>query len=157
MDRKLPDNPRAKEAFAYYAGLDPKERKYALVARQFGVSLPTVKLWASKGKWRQRAAEKDVRVVRKAMDKAETDETNMCSRYLQIVQFALMKLAKGIADGEVKGTFSDLDRLVRLKVFLEEPEAGVGGPQQVVVNIVRTSDPAAGAIPVEPLPGDDDG
>ena len=60
MDRKLPDNPRAEQAFAYYAGLDPKERKYAFVAKQFDVSLPTVKLWASRGKWRQRAVEKDV-------------------------------------------------------------------------------------------------
>ena len=48
-----------------------------------------------------------------------------------------MKLARGIAEGEVKGTFSDLDRLVRLKVFLEEPDVGQGGPQQVIVNIVR--------------------
>ena len=70
------ENPRAEEAFAFYAGLDPKERRYALVAEKFSASLATVKLWASKGKWRQRAAERDVRVVRKAMDKAETAESD---------------------------------------------------------------------------------
>ncbi len=151
------ENPRAEEAFAFYASLDPKERRYAAVAEKFRVSLPTVKLWASKGIWRQRAAERDVRVVRKAMDKAETDETNTRTRYLQIVHLALMKLAKGIAEGDVKGTFSDLDRLVRLKVFLEEPDMPLGGPHQVLVNIVRSSDPAAGTIPVGPLSGADDG
>ena len=131
------DNPRAEEAFAYYAGLDPKERKYALVAKQFGVSLPTVKLWASTSNWRQRVAERDVRVARRAMDRAETEEVETRTKYLKVVELALLKLAHGIADGEVKGTFSDLDRLVRLKVFLEEPEVPQGGPQQIVVNLIR--------------------
>ncbi len=141
---------RAEEAFSFYASLDPKERKYALVADRFGVSLASVKLWASKGKWRRRVADRDVRVARRAMDKAETDEADTRARYLKIIELALMKLARGIAEGEVKGTFSDLDRLVRLKVFLEEPEVGQGGPQQVVVNIVRGE---ANALATSPAPG----
>ena len=128
---------RAEEAFAFYASLDPRERKYALMAERFGVSLATVKLWASKGKWRRRVAARDARVVRRAMDKAETTEADARAKYLKIVELALMKLAREIAEGTVRGTFSDLDRLVRLRVFLEEPEVGPGGPQQVVVNIVR--------------------
>ncbi len=114
------------------------------------MSLASVKLWASKGKWRRRVADRDVRVARRAMDKAETDEADTRARYLKIIELALMKLARGIAEGEVKGTFSDLDRLVRLKVFLEEPEVGQGGPQQVVVNIVRGE---ANALATSPAPG----
>ncbi len=118
------------------------------------MSLASVKLWASKGKWRRRVADRDVRVARRAMDKAETDEADTRARYLKIIELALMKLARGIAEGEVKGTFSDLDRLVRLKVFLEEPEVGQGGPQQVVVNIVRGEANASATSPA-PGPGED--
>ena len=57
---------RAEEAFAFYASLDPRARRYAPVAERLGVSLATVKLWASKGKWRQRVAERDARVVRRS-------------------------------------------------------------------------------------------
>lgn len=148
-------NPRREEAFAYYAELPSKERRYAPVAEHFGVSLATIKLWASKDEWRRRAAERDARVVRRAVDKAENAEADSRARYLKIVELALIKLANGIASGEVKGTYSDVDRLIRLKVFLEEPEASMGGPQQVLVNIVRTSDPAAGAIPVAPREPED--
>ena len=104
---------RAEEAFAFYASLDPKERKYALVADRFGVSLATVKLWASKGKWRRRVADRDVRVARRAMDKAETGEVDTRARYLKVIELALMKLARDIAEGTVRGTFSDIDRQVR--------------------------------------------
>ena len=137
MSKPTEAQARFEQAFGYYASLDPRERKYALVAEQFGVSLATVKLWASKGNWRQRVAERDVRVARRAMDRAETEEVETRTKYLKVVELALLKLARGIADGEVKGTFSDLDRLVRLKVFLEEPEVPQGGPQQIVVNLIR--------------------
>jgi len=129
---------RVEEAFAFYAELPATERRYSAVAERFAVSLPSVKLWASKGKWRRRVAERDARVVRRAVDKAETAEVDTRARYLKFVEIALIKLANGIASGEVKGTFSDLDRLVRLKVFLEEPEAGAGGPQQIIVNLIRS-------------------
>jgi hypothetical protein len=151
MNNKLTESQaRAEEAFAFYVSLEPKERKYTPVAERFDVSLATVKLWGAKGKWRRRAADRDVRVVRRAMDKAETAEADTRATYLKVVELALMKLARGIADGEVKGTFSDLDRLVRLKVFLEEPDVVQGGPQQVIVNIVRGE---ANAMATSPAPG----
>ena len=148
---------RQEQAFAYYAELPAEERRYAFVAQHFGISLATVKLWASRDRWRRQVAERDARVVRRAVDKAESAEVDTRARYLKIVELALIKLANGIASGEVRGSFSDVDRLIRLKVFLEEPDMPTGGPQQVLVNIVRTSDPAAGAIPVEPITEPNDG
>jgi hypothetical protein len=132
---------RAEQAFAFYAELPAKERRYSVVAERFGASLATIKLWASKGRWRRRVAERDARVVRRAVDKVETVEVDHRARYLKMVEVALIKLVNGIASGEVKGTFSDLDRLVRLKVYLEEPEVGAGGPQQIVVNLIRSGGP----------------
>ena len=143
---------RAEEAFAFYAELPAKERRYAPVAERFGVSLATIKLWASKGRWRRRVAERDARVVRRAVDKAETAEVDNRSRYMKMVELALLKLVNGIATGEVKGAYSDVDRLIRLKVFLEEPETGAAGPQAIVVNLIRSggiddSTPSNPALP----------
>ena len=139
LPQQRPDaKQRADEAFAFYAELPAKERRYSTVVERFGVSLPTVKLWASRDKWRRRVAERDARVVRRAVDKAETAEVNDRSRYLKMAEVALIKLLNDIAAGNVKGSYSDVDRLIRLKVDLEEPEVGAGGPQTILVNLIRT-------------------
>jgi len=45
-------------------------------------------------------------------------------RSLQIVHLAMVQLAKAIAEGEVKMTLADLDKLIRLEAFLsDEPES----------------------------------
>jgi len=71
---------------------------------------------------------------------------------MKMVELALLKLVNGIATGEVKGAYSDVDRLIRLKVFLEEPETGAAGPQAIVVNLIRSggiddSTPSNPALP----------
>jgi hypothetical protein len=45
-------------------------------------------------------------------------------RSLQIVHLALVPLAKAIAEGDVRMTLLDLDKLIRLEAFLsDEPES----------------------------------
>ena len=138
MESKTSEAPaRVEEAFAFFASLPSEERHYAAVAERFGVSTPTVKRWASKGRWRNRLAEREAQIARKALDKLETTEVASRSKYLRVVELGVVKLARAIAKGEIRGTFSDLDRLVRLKLFLESPEIPEGGPQQIVVNLIR--------------------
>ena len=146
------ENPRAEEAFAFYVSLDPKERKYAVVAEKFGVSLPTVKLWASRGKWRKRVAKREARVARRVADTEETREVGEKSRNLKLVQLAIIKLAKAITDGDVRPTYNDFRRFIELAEALENPETATGGPQQVVVTIIRGEANAA----VTTLPGGED-
>lgn len=46
------------------------------------------------------------------------------SRSLQIVHMAMVQLAKAIAEGDIRMTMSDLDKLIRLEAFLSnEPES----------------------------------
>ena len=55
-------------------------------------------------------------------------------RSLQIVHLAMVQLAKAIAEGEVKMTLADLDKLIRLEAFLsDEPESR----HELVLNDLR--------------------
>ncbi len=54
------------------------------------------------------------------------------------MRLGLVQVAKAIADGKVKPTVSDLDRLIRLEEFLREE--GVGGEQTKVVIEWRDAD-----------------
>ncbi len=119
MSKKPPENPRAEEAFAVYASLPPDERSYASVAQQLGVSMPTVKRWGAEGRWRERLAEREAEVARRVADRTTAGEVDARSRQAKLVELGLIKLANAIAQGEIKGTFGDLDRLVRLEGFLK--------------------------------------
>ena len=116
---KKPDEPsRAAEAFAYYSSLPPERRSYAEVAREFGVSLPTVNRWGSKGKWRQRVQQRDLAIARRKADRAEAAQVGVHSRRTKLVELGLIKLANAIAKGDVRPSYGDLDRLVRLEGHL---------------------------------------
>ncbi len=115
--RKKPGEPsqRAEEAFRFFASLPPERRKYAAVAAQFGVSLATVRLWGSKGSWQRRVLEKEIQTVRRTADRVATADIDTRTRHAKLVELGLIKLANAIARGEVKPTYGDLDRLVRLE------------------------------------------
>ena len=52
------------------------------------------------------------------------DEVSRREQSLKIVQMATLQLAKAIAEGEVKMTLGDLDKLIRLEAFLrDEPDS----------------------------------
>ena len=111
------------QAFELYYGMGVK-RSFQKVANRLGVSLSAVKLWARSFSWRDRLAEREVHVAREMAARALNDEVSRRERSLQIVQLALVQLAKAIAEGRVKMTLSDLDKLIRLEAFLsDEPES----------------------------------
>ena len=113
------ENRRAEEAFAYFTSLPPEERSYEAVATQFGVNLTTVKRWGAKGKWRRRLDERDLAIARKAADEVQATEVSARARQLKIVEVVVMKLVKGITDDAIRGSYGDLDRLLRLQGFLQ--------------------------------------
>ena len=110
---------RRERAFAVYASLPPNERSYAAVARKLGVSVPTVKRWGSDGGWRERLAEREAEVARKVANRAAAGQVDARTRQAKLVELGLIKLANAIAQGEIKGSFGDLDRLVRLDGHLK--------------------------------------
>lgn len=120
-------------AFENYYGLG-EQRSYERVATELSVSPSTVKLWARSFRWRDRLRERDLDVAREIAGRTMTEEVSRRERSLQIVHLAMVQLAKAIAEGEVKMTLADLDKLIRLEAFLsDEPESR----HELVLNDLR--------------------
>jgi hypothetical protein len=54
------------------------------------------------------------------------------ARNTKLVEMGLVQVAKAIAEGEVKMTVADLDRLIRLEQYLKEAPGGTG-PMELIV------------------------
>lgn len=119
----MTDQPgRQQQAFELYLSMRPR-RSYRRVADQMGVSVSTVKAWSKQNHWRQRIMEREVDESRKLADQVENDADAKSARSLKVVNMAILKIAKAIAEGRVKASMGDLDRMVRL----EERLTGVHG------------------------------
>lgn len=117
------EQPHHLRAFEHYYSLC-EQRSYERVAAELSVAVSTVKLWARSFAWRNRIHERDAQIAREAAGRTINEEVNRRERSLQIVQLALVQLAKAIAEGEVKMTLADLDKLIRLEAFLSDaPES----------------------------------
>ncbi|MFH1220080.1 MAG: hypothetical protein V1694_06460 [Candidatus Eisenbacteria bacterium] len=64
-------------------------------------------------------------------------------RNLKIIEMGLLQVAKAIADGKVKPTVSDLDRLIRLEEFLRE-ERKAGEQTKFIIEWRDASNPSEG-------------
>lgn len=106
-------------AFEHYYGLG-EQRSYDRVANEFKVAASTVKLWARSFGWQTRIRERDLEIARDVAGRTMSDEVTRRERSLQIVHMALVQLAKAIAEGDVRMTLSDLDKLIRLEAFLSD-------------------------------------
>ena len=106
-----------KRAFELYHAAGTK-RSYAQVAQQMDVALSTVKVWAQSFGWSQRLREREAAAARKLADQALRPGQDEGDRNLRIVRAALVRLAKGIAEGKVRMQMGDLDRLIRLEEHL---------------------------------------
>jgi len=111
----MTDESRAEEAFAVFSSLPPEERSYAAVAQKLGVNLTTVKRWGSRDKWRQQMQQRELAIARKAADRAEANQVDARTKRAKIVELGLLKVASAIAKGDVRPSYGDLDRLVRLE------------------------------------------
>lgn len=121
-------------AFQFYCSLGPK-RTYQMVAAEFSVAHSTVKLWARSFRWKERLREWELEVARQVANRTLSQEVNSRERNLKIVHMALVHLAKAVADGQVKMSVGDLDKLIRLESFLRnEPEL----KHQVVIEDLRS-------------------
>jgi transposase len=114
-----------KKAFEFYYGMG-EGRNYNKVAEEFGVSVGAVKLWGRSFGWKRRIGERDAEVARALADENTKDGLERATRNRKIVGLALVQVAKAIAEGKVKPTISDLDRLIRLEEFLREEQKAEG-------------------------------
>ena len=107
-------------AFELYHSLGNK-RTYKAVAAQLGVSERTVRTWAKRHDWRQRISERDVGEARRLADQTLSVAAARQGRNSKIVEMALMRLAKGVAEGKVRMQLADIERLTRLQADLDRP------------------------------------
>jgi len=122
-----------KKAFEYYYSLGEK-RNYQDVARHFGYSVPSVKLWGREFAWKRRLKEREGEVARAMAARNVGNEVSNRTRNKQIIQLALVQLAKAIAEGKIKFNLSDLDRLVRLESFLDQ---GPDSRHEVIIESLK--------------------
>ena len=120
-----------KKAFEFYYALG-EARSYPQVAEESGVSLGTVKLWGRSFDWKGRIQERDAEVARAMADRSMKKGIERGLRNSKIIEMGLVQVAKAIAEGKVKMTVSDLDRLIRLEEYLTEGPGGPGGTELIV-------------------------
>jgi len=120
-----------KKAFEFYFALG-EGRSYRQVAEESGVSLGTVKLWGRSFDWKGRIHERDAEVARAMADRSMKKGIERGLRNSKIIEMGLVQVAKAIAEGKVKMTVSDLDRLIRLEEYLTEGPGGPGGTELIV-------------------------
>ena len=117
------EQPHQIRAFEYYYSLG-ECRSYDKVAAEFEVAVSTVKLWGRSFGWKERTRDRDLEVAREVATRTLDGEVSRRERNTQIIQMAILQLAKAVAEGQLKMTLSDLDRLVRLEAYLnDEPES----------------------------------
>ena len=107
-----------KRAFELYCSLEGK-RSYDKVAAAMQVASSTVRLWARSFHWQQRLREREAEIARRVADQTLQSQVDERGRRRKIVHMALMKLAKGIADGSVRMQLGDLEHLIRLQDYLD--------------------------------------
>ncbi|MFH1314028.1 MAG: hypothetical protein ABIJ00_12495 [Candidatus Eisenbacteria bacterium] len=110
-----------KKAFEFYYGIG-EGRSYSKVAKEFGMSIAAVKLWGRSFGWKRRVGERDGEVARSMADQSLSDGVERAARNRKIVEMGLIKVAQAIAEGKVKPTITDLDRLIRLEEFLRQED-----------------------------------
>ena len=132
-----------RKAFEHYAH-QVGRRSYQKTAAAMGVSPSAVKLWANSFDWRGRLHETEAQAARQVAEKALQTPVAETLRQRKIVQMALVRLAKAIADGRVKMQMGDLDRLIRLLSPLDETRPKAPGEYTAaeIIEIIRAIDQA---------------
>lgn len=153
MAKKLPDSNEQdhhRRAFEVYNSLGPN-RTYRQVAEQIGVSLRTIKNWARAFSWRTRVAERDSEVARRLADQSLDQSVEETERHLKIVNAALIRWVRDLADGKIRMQSGDLDRLIRLQEHLRGvstgPTDGGGGGARRADIIIYLPDNGRGDCP----------
>ena len=140
-DRLVNEKEHHCKAFEAYYELG-EQRSYQRLAGQLGVAVSTVKLWARSFGWQRRVREREAEVARRVADRTLQSTIDEGERNQKIVQMAVVRLARAIAQGKVRMQVGDLDRLIRLQAFLEKKPQFKGVPQtaEEFVSLIRTVD-----------------
>ena len=121
------EQPHQKEAFERYHALG-HERSYERLARELGVVTATVKLWGRSFDWQDRIQHRELESARRIADRTETEAIDQRGRHRKVIEMALVKIARAIAEDRVRFQASDLERIVRLLEKWDGTDRWADGP-----------------------------
>ncbi len=114
---------RHRLAFERYAALG-RGRSLQRLAAELGASESAVKAWSRAFRWRERL-EARTREVAEALARESTEaEREELQADRRMVHLAMVRIAKALAEGHVKPTIADMDRVIRLRRELEDGQRG---------------------------------
>jgi len=128
--------PHHLQAFERYYALGER-RTYAAIAAEMSVDATTVKLWGRSFRWQERIHARDLEVARKLADHTLRTNVDDRGRRRKLIDLALMKIAKAIAEDKVRYQAADLERILHLLEYWEHssPESGIkpnATPEEIV-------------------------
>ena len=115
----MAEKKRHERAFESYYALG-STRSLSKLAKSLGVAHSTVKLWSRRYGWQHRVAERDAEVAEIVKARTLDDDVDHKVRNQRLVRAAILATAKQIAEGKIRASFSDLDKLMRLEAFLKD-------------------------------------
>jgi hypothetical protein len=104
-------------------------RSLTRLATALGLSASTVKTWSREFRWKERLEEREQVVTAATAKRAVKSQADTRRRNEQLLQLALVQIAKALAEGRIRITLADLDRLLRLEEFM----AGRADSRQEVI------------------------
>ena len=106
------------KALAFFLLLPPDLRGYQAVADEFAVSVRTVERHGREGNWWQRARDVDEKAQREAEGKLVQARVEQMGEYDQLIEGAIVHVAREIAAGRARPNVSDLIRLIKARLEL---------------------------------------
>jgi hypothetical protein len=139
-------------AFEVYFALG-QNRSLEIVARKVGASVGAVKKWSRVFNWQQRVEDREAAVSGIVRERVTSGEVDRRSRNLKIVKAGIVATARAIADGKIKPSLADLERMMRLEAEVEleqhrgEPGADLRGmSDEEVLTVARQEHEALGRL-----------
>ncbi len=105
-------------ALRFFLSLSPERRSYGAVAAEFGVSVRTVERHGRQDSWWERAREFDGKAQAEAESKLARARAEQISEYDQLIEAAIVHVAREISAGRAKPNVSDLLRLIKGRLEL---------------------------------------
>jgi transposase len=94
-------------------------RSLGKVADKFGVSRPTVTVWARKLNWDQRVVERDTKNMQAVREQNDADVIEQMKAYRKIIKASVADYINRLKDGKVKiDNVKDFTQLVKLDMEL---------------------------------------
>lgn len=112
------EQPHHQKAFERYNALGER-RTYTQLASALDVDISTIKLWGRSFDWQGRIRSRDLEEARQTADQTSNAHVDDRRRRRKLIDLALFKIAKAIAEDKVRYQASDLERIIGLMEKLD--------------------------------------